>query len=155
VKRDFSILFVCSGNTCRSPLAERILKKRIGESIKVSSAGTGAIPGVPASSGAKAAARVYGVSLAGFASKPVTGRRVARADLILTMTRSHRKDIGTRWPDALGKTYVLSEYTDSGRGSITDPLGGPESGYLQCAADLDDEIARMLPELARTLGEEV
>jgi protein-tyrosine-phosphatase len=157
VKRVFSVLFVCSGNTCRSPLAEQILKHRIKKKnlkgVNVSSAGTGAMEGMPASEGAKNAARKLGISMAGFRSKPLTGRRVARADLILTMTRDHRDEIGLRWPDAAEKTYVLSDYTGSGRGDVDDPMCGPPGAYIACAADLSDEISRMLPALERTIHE--
>ncbi len=54
-----------------------------------------------------------------------------------------------RWPDAAGKTHVLSDYTGSGRGAITDPLGGSDGAYEECAAGLSDEIARLLPMLER------
>jgi protein-tyrosine phosphatase len=153
VKRIFSVLFVCSGNTCRSPLAERILKhhlkKRRRKGINVSSAGTGALDGLPASEGARNVAREIGVSMAGFKSKRLTWRRVARADLILTMTPYHRDDVGMKWPDAAGKTHMLSEYTGSERGPITDPVGGSHAVYARCAADLSDEIQRLLPKLER------
>jgi protein-tyrosine-phosphatase len=153
VKANFSVLFVCSGNTCRSPLAERILKDRImrkgWKGISVSSAGTGAASGAKASAGARQAARELGVSMAGFRSKPLTGRRVARADLILTMTHQHREEIGIRWPDALERTHMISDYTDSGREGIVDPIGQPDEAYTECAAELSDEISRMLPKLRR------
>jgi protein-tyrosine-phosphatase len=153
VKRVYGVLFVCTGNTCRSPLAERILKANLKakglKGIRVSSAGTGAVEGQPASEGTKAVARRMGLAMAAFRSKPVTDRRVARADLILTMTPQHRADVVMRWPDAAGKTHVLSEYTRSGRGAITDPAGGPDAAYARCAADLTDEIARLLPKLER------
>ena len=150
------MLFVCTGNTCRSPLAERILKAKMKKKgwrgVSVSSAGTGAIEGVPASEGTRLAARRMGVSMAGFRAKPVSRQRIARADLVLTMTGSHKTDILMRWPDAVVKTYVLSEYTGSGRGPIQDPVGGPDSAYARCAADLSGEIERMLPKLERALA---
>jgi protein-tyrosine-phosphatase len=157
VKRTFSILFVCTGNTCRSPLAERILKARIKEqgwrNFRVASAGTGAVEGEPASGSSKRAARKIGVSLAGFRSKPVTASRVARADLILTMTYAHKHDIEMRWPEAAGKTHAISDYTGSGRGSIIDPIGGPDKVYEACAADLWDEIRRLIPRVTRAMEE--
>ncbi len=153
MKRTYSVLFVCTGNTCRSPLAERILKARIKDKgwkgIKVSSAGTAAMEGGWASGGTKGAARGMGLSMRGFRSKPLSRQRVARADLILTMTEHHKADIEVRWPVAAGRTHVLSDYTGSGRKAITDPVGGPDAAYARCAADLSDEIERLLPRLER------
>jgi protein-tyrosine-phosphatase len=149
VKRTFAILFVCTGNTCRSPLAERMLKAKIRDrgwrGISVSSAGTGAIADLQASDGTKRAAGGMGVSMSGFRSKPITRKRVARADLILTMASHHKTDVVMRWPDAATKTHVLSEYTGSGRGAIADPVGGPDSAYQRCAVDLETEIELLLP----------
>jgi protein-tyrosine phosphatase len=93
-----------------------------------------------------------GISMAGFRAKPLTHQRVARADIILTMTGHHKSDILMRWPDAVAKTYVLSEYTGSARGAIADPVGGPDSAYEKCAADLSSEIDRLLPKLERALA---
>jgi protein-tyrosine-phosphatase len=155
VKKEFAVLFVCTGNTCRSPLAERILKHRVKEmgweGIGISSAGTGALEGLSASEGAKRAARNMGISLARFKSKPVNGRRVARADLIITMTPGHAHDIGIRWPDALEKTHVITDYTGSPRRGIADPVGGDDLVYERCAADLSEEIERMLPRIAEAV----
>ena len=157
MKQTFSILFVCTGNTCRSPLAERLLKAKIKEhgckGLRVASAGTGAIEGEPASGGSRRIARKIGISLAGFRSKPVTTSRVKRADLILTMTRAHKQDVEMRWPDAAGKTHAISDYTGSGRGSIVDPIGGPDVVYEACAADLSDEITRLIPKLSRVVAQ--
>jgi protein-tyrosine-phosphatase len=153
VKKTFSVLFVCTGNTCRSPLAERILKARIKEKgwkkVRVASAGTGAVEGGPASEGTRKAARKLGISLAGFRSKPLTGQRVRKSDLIITMTAGHKYEIDSRWPDAADRTHVISHYSGSGRGPIRDPVGGSDGVYEQCAGDLSDEISRMLPRLER------
>ena len=56
-----------------------------------------------------------------------------------------------RWPDVVGKTHVLSDYTGSQRGAITDPVGGSDAAYAACAVDLSDEIARLLPMLERAV----
>jgi protein-tyrosine-phosphatase len=151
LKKTFSILFVCTGNTCRSPLAEVILKSELRKAgianVTVSSAGTGAFDGGRPSLGAVAAAGQMKLSLGRFRSKPLNQRRVRRADLILTMGGSQKEEILRRWPDAGGKTYVLSEFTKSGSADVQDPMGEPMPAYFRCAGVLKDELRRALPRI--------
>ncbi len=165
MKKTYSVLFVCFGNTCRSPLAEVILKsglkkagiKRAGtgmagtKKVNVSSAGTGAFEGGRASSGSTITARRMGLSLARFRSKPLTQLRVRRADLILTMTGSQKREIVARWPEEQDKTFTLSEYSGTGDGDVRDPVGGPLSAYYHCGDRLDAEIKRIIPRLRKTI----
>jgi protein-tyrosine phosphatase len=123
------------------------VRKRGLSGIRCSSAGTGAAGGVPATAHAREAARKLGTTLSGFRSRPLTPARLARADVILTMTRQQRRDICSMWPHVLDKTHVLPEFTGSGRQAIADPIGGPESAYLECATQLADEIRMLLPML--------
>ncbi len=153
MKKKFLILFVCAGNTCRSPLAEIIMKEEIKRhrlsGIRVSSAGVSAIEGARASENARKTARNLGLSLARFRSKPLTRRRLALADLVLTMEDSHKKRITEEYPSYSEKVYLLSEYSGSGRGGIEDPAGRSEDGYMECAMILKDEIRRVIGKLKR------
>jgi protein-tyrosine-phosphatase len=155
LKKRFSILFVCTGNTCRSPLAEAITKaeirRRAIKNLNVSSAGTGAVGGLRASDNAKKVARRLGLSLARFRARPLTRARVRRADLILTMNLLQKEEVTNRWPDVAGKVFVISEFSGSSRRQISDPVGGTESVYLRCARALSDEVRRMLPRIRRRL----
>jgi len=153
LKKTYSVLFVCLGNTCRSPLAEVVLKsglKKAGtRKVNVSSAGTGAFEGGRASSGSTITARRMGLSLARFRSKPLTQLRVRRADLILTMTGSQKQEIVARWPEEQDKTFTLSEYSGTGDGDVRDPVGGPLSAYYRCGDRLHAEIKRIIPRLRK------
>jgi protein-tyrosine phosphatase len=155
LKKRFSILFVCTGNTCRSPLAEIMMRNELRRAgikhVSVSSAGTAAADGGRASQNAKVTAEQMALSLARFRSKPLTARRVKGADLILTMGRAQQGEITGRWPEAAEKTHVISEFSGSGRGDIDDPMGKSGQAYRHCADVLADEIKRVLQRLRRLL----
>lgn len=111
-----TILLVCTGNTCRSPMAESMLKDlaaRAGLSLEVRSAGVGAIDGYPPSPNAAKVLAKRKLPEAG-PSRSLNGESVEWADLILTMTASHKQAIVQRHPDAVGKTYTLREFAMQG-----------------------------------------
>lgn len=111
-----NILFVCSGNTCRSAMAEGIAKQIIQSDpkryrqIRVASAGTYTADGESASLLAKEVASKHGVDLEHFASRQVTPALLAEADLVLAMTTSHKKLLNTLAPQAMDKIFLLKEY---------------------------------------------
>lgn len=151
----FMVVLVCTGNTCRSPMAEALLKKRladrlgcqIGElddrGIVIMSAGISAPPGGRAAAEAIQAMQDRGLDLRQHESQPLSERIVRFADVILTMTRGHRDAILQAWPDAEARVHPISR----GRGDVADPIGGPLDLYRRCGEQLDGYLKEWAEEL--------
>ncbi|MDR9756448.1 MAG: low molecular weight protein arginine phosphatase [Thermoanaerobacterales bacterium] len=113
------ILFVCTGNTCRSPMAEKLTAKmlerfNLGDDIQLMSAGLAVLPGEPASSGACYALRREGIDLSNHRAQQLTKEMVEEADLILTMTASQKRHLLEIFPMSAGKVFVLKEFAERG-----------------------------------------
>lgn len=150
----FRILLVCTGNTCRSPMAERLMRSLLQSKfqwepssasppIVVQSAGVSAMPGGPASMHAIEAMRLRGIDLSDHQSSPVTERALCRSDLVLTMTQSHRQAILGRWPDLAHKVRTLSRDGID----ISDPFGKCIDSYQFCADQLQQVLLPWVEEL--------
>ena len=137
------LLFVCSGNTCRSPLAkvlaERIFQEEGLEGWEIDSAGTAALHGMSASRQAMSAASALELDLSAHQSKPLTQEAVSRADLILVMTAAHKKVVLSLVPQAAGKVYTVAELAGAA-GDIADPFGGSVALYLEVARELQTHL---------------
>ena len=113
-----SVLVICVGNVCRSPLGERLLSQAL-PGMTVSSAGLAAVEGAEADADAKAAAAEIGVDLGGHVARQLTTEIGARHDLILVMEPGHRAEIMRRFPELSGRTMLFDQWT--GGNAIADP----------------------------------
>lgn len=152
---NYKVLFVCTGNTCRSPMAEgslRVLLQGRGiETIDVLSAGTAAAPGCPATTYAVEAVKTWDGDISGHRSRPIMREMIEEADLILVMTPTHYRDVVTISPEAREKTFLLKRFPESGDDGegVADPIGGSLDQYNQTFLEIGEELGRMLPELIR------
>lgn len=131
----YRILVVCTGNICRSPFAERLLRARLGERlgadatrIEVASAGTWGLVGEAMMPEAAETLRRYGGDPEGFAACALAEPQIEAADLVLGLTREHRGSVVTMVPRAASKTVTLLEYARLLGGVTNDDLGyaGPD-----------------------------
>ncbi|HWI52157.1 MAG TPA: low molecular weight protein arginine phosphatase [Symbiobacteriaceae bacterium] len=147
------VLLVCSGNTCRSPMAAMLMKDlwqqaNPGWDLEVLSAGTGAIPGDLASQHAVTAMSARGLDLSAHRSRKVEDQTVAATDLILTMTGRHKEQILSQWPTLSGRVHTLSEYAGSTE-DIADPFGGTLRDYEATASALEAKLKAIVDRIRK------
>ena len=122
-----SILVVCTGNICRSPIGERFLRQAL-PNKKIDSAGTGALVGHSADDSAIRVAEKYGLSLAGHKGRQFTSSLGRQYDLILVMEKSHLEQIGRIAPEVRGKTMLFGQWLN--QKEIPDPYRKSDEAFV-------------------------
>lgn len=151
-----TILFVCTANICRSPMAASIMRRRLDRAglaahVEVASAGVWAESGHKASAFAGAVLGSRGMDLSGHASRLLTPAMLREADIVIVMEESHRQSIFHLAPQHLGKVYLLSEMAGK-HDDVADPYGGPIEGYETTADLLEELIDAGLPGILKRIG---
>lgn len=150
----FIALIVCTGNTCRSPMGEGLLRKRLAAKLECStesllengvsvlSAGIAAMPGSPAAAQAVEVMNHLGIDIADHSSQPITGRLAQFADIILTMTNGHRQALIAHWPTLESRTKTVRR----DGADVSDPIGSPVDVYRRCAEQIDNHLSQWAEE---------
>jgi protein arginine phosphatase len=146
VQRDLRVLFVCTGNTCRSPMAEAILRSKQLPNVEVRSAGLYAMDGMDASAHAQAVLTENRIQH-DHRSRFLSEQDVVWATYILTMTAGHKAAILQNFPEASAKTFTLKEFAGEGAGDVFDPYGGNKDIYRETFQELEKTIEKIIDKL--------
>src|SRR5450755_2299294 len=144
-----TILFICTGNVCRSPMAEALFRHAArgrGE-FRVVSAGIGALDGQPPTPHSVRAMRELGVDISNQRSRMLTAELVRSADIILGMTHGHVDTVALLYPPVAEKTFLLREFDETlepYEKDISDPIGSPYEIYEECRDQIEQGIASLL-----------
>ena len=158
-EKRLNILFACSGNVCRSPLAEGILKKmiphKLRNNINVQSAGVSTLNGMRPSAFAAEVAKNNGVNISSHRSKQITEKMISESDLIFVMSKDHLEYFKNSFIKYMDKVYALKKFSnpDNNNIDIKDPIGGDLGSYEKIFHEIKHEIERILPKLVK-LAEE-
>jgi len=144
-----TILFICTGNVCRSPMAEALFRRETHGrgKFRVFSAGLGAVDGQPPTAHSITAMRELGIDISAQRSRALTVGLVREADYIFGMTHNHVDTIALLYPEAVEKTFLLHEFDETLQPfekDISDPIGGSYEVYVSCRKQIEQGIASLL-----------
>ncbi|MCR4336860.1 MAG: L-threonylcarbamoyladenylate synthase, partial [Candidatus Omnitrophica bacterium] len=146
-----TILFVCTGNSCRSVMGEYLLRNMLKDrdDVEVFSAGTGVFLQSSASAETVMVLRREGIDARGHVSRPVNTIMLSKADLILVMTRNHRQQVLERVPGVEKRVYLLKEFAGGASSlgvnlDIPDPIGKPAEAYEECMLTIKDALEHLV-----------
>jgi len=152
-----TVFFVCSGNTCRSPIAERLLRHALDaepeplKSIRVASFGTSAFPGSPASENAVYTLSKVGINLKDHRSQSADDIDIDKALAFFCMTRAHQDVLLHYWDVDPGRVFLVREWIDTPPTDIIDPFGMDVRAYHRCRDSIVEAIPSLLGYLRKTV----
>lgn len=152
-----SVLFICTGNSCRSPMAEYLLKERLDGSggWQSSSAGVASYPGMPISSNAFKALKELGIDASSHRSRSLSQQLIDEAGLIVVMTHAHLNAVCRIYPEATEKCRLMHSFGSEAQvRDVVDPFGGDSVMYRHTRDELDGAIADLILYLKENEGPE-
>ncbi|MBD3349317.1 MAG: low molecular weight protein arginine phosphatase [Candidatus Eisenbacteria bacterium] len=144
----FSVLFVCTGNSCRSPMAEGMLRSMLPaerDDIEVGSAGTAGIDGMPATPEAVEVCLGHGIDISEHSSRGLTRELIDDSDLIFALADHHLATVSEIAPGARTRSYLLSQFADGSEEDVPDPIGAPVEEYERVYRMMDGYLRDSLP----------
>jgi protein-tyrosine-phosphatase len=146
----YRVLFVCAGNTCRSPLAAAALRQALGEAgrrVAIASAGVAATAGAAATAPAVATGQRHGVDLGGHRAQRVGAELLEQSDLVLALDTAELEAVRRLLPGAASRIHLITELGADApsRGGVPDPFGGSPEVYEECWRRIAEHVARIAP----------